>query len=179
MQPNAIYSYKDYARRFLAWRVGDYTPRGAIGSTRTPPSHPSSTADLAKEAREYASELRTAGLAGISVDTYVRHAMFFVRYLDGEFKPGRRLRRGYIELGAYTWEPPVSSTDFEESDAGRIQINELVTRLAAAAELQGECRRGPRDNGRLRPILKDEGLFWCCDHTAADGGPHCSNRVDP
>jgi hypothetical protein len=35
--------------------------------------------------------LRAAGLESVTIDTYERHAAFFVRWLDGTFQPGRRL----------------------------------------------------------------------------------------
>jgi uncharacterized protein with HEPN domain len=90
MTPISVHSYWDYARRFLAWRQGDYTPRGAPPRPkRTPP--PATVADLVAQASEYARDLDAAGLRSATVDTYHRHAMFFIRWLAGEFKPGRRL----------------------------------------------------------------------------------------
>lgn len=90
MRPTAIHSYWDYARRFLAWRQGDYTPRGARVRPRgTPP--PATVADLAAQAGEYTREVEAAGRHQATIDTYHRHAMFFIRWLAGEFIPGRRL----------------------------------------------------------------------------------------
>jgi uncharacterized protein with HEPN domain len=86
----SVHSYWDYARRFVAWRQGDYTPRGAPSRPKRPPP-PATAADLIAEAGEYVRELETAGLRSATVDTYHRHAMFFIRWLGGEFKPGRRL----------------------------------------------------------------------------------------
>jgi predicted nucleic acid-binding protein len=92
MRQNAIHSYWDYARRFLAWRMGDYQPRGATGSGRPVPSGPVTTADFERQAASYAQALRAAGREPSTVDTYHRHAMFFIRWLQGDFEPGRRLR---------------------------------------------------------------------------------------
>jgi predicted nucleic acid-binding protein len=92
MRQNAIHSYWDYARRFLAWRVGDYRPRGATGRGRPVPAGPVSTADLERQAASFARAIEAAGREQATVDTYHRHAMFFIRWLRGDFEPGRRLR---------------------------------------------------------------------------------------
>jgi len=92
MRQNAIHSYWDYARRFLAWRVGEYRPRGATGGGRPVPIGPVSTADLEWQAAAYARAIEAAGREPSTVDTYHRHAMFFIRWLRGDFEPGRRLR---------------------------------------------------------------------------------------
>jgi predicted nucleic acid-binding protein len=92
MRQNAVHSYWDYARRFLAWRMGDYQPRGAIDSGRPVPVGPVSTADLEAQAASYALAIEAAGREQATVDTYLRHAMFFIRWLRGDFEPGRRLR---------------------------------------------------------------------------------------
>ena len=92
MRPTAVHSYWDYARRFLHWRTGEYQPRGATRPARRSPPTPVTTADLAREAKEYAADIEAAGWHEATVDTYFRHAMFFVRWLDGDFEPGRRLR---------------------------------------------------------------------------------------
>ena len=93
MSPNSVHSYWDYARRFLTWRDGDYRPRGASGSSRRPPDGAASTAELSSEADEYARELASAGLRQTAINTYYRHAMFFVRWLDGVYAPGSRLMK--------------------------------------------------------------------------------------
>lgn len=98
MSPNSVHSYWDYARRFLSWREGDYRPRGASGPGRRPAVGTASTADLANEADEYARELASAGLRQTAIDTYHRHAMFFVRWLDGEYAPGGRLMMSKTKL---------------------------------------------------------------------------------
>jgi len=92
MRQNAIHSYWDYARRFLAWRVGDYQPRGATASGRPVPSRSVTTADLERQAASYTQAIEAAGREPSTVDTYHRHAMFFIRWLRGDFEPGRRLR---------------------------------------------------------------------------------------
>jgi predicted nucleic acid-binding protein len=92
MRPNAIHSYWDYARRFLAWRIGEYRPRGTTSDGRPVPGGPVTTEDLERQAAAYASAIEAAGREQTTVDTYHRHAMFFIRWLRGEFQPGRRLR---------------------------------------------------------------------------------------
>jgi predicted nucleic acid-binding protein len=92
MRPNAVHSYWDYARRFLAWRVGEYRPRGSRGSGRPVPGGLVSGAELEQQAAAYARVIEGAGRERATVDTYHRHAMFFVRWLRGDFEPGARLR---------------------------------------------------------------------------------------
>ena len=92
MTRNAVHSYWDYARRFLAWRTGDYRPRGMTGQGRPVPSTAVSADTLAEQAAAYARAIEAAGREQPTVDTYYRHAMFFVRWLRGDFKPGGRLR---------------------------------------------------------------------------------------
>ena len=91
MLPNAVHSYWDYARRFLEWRTGEYRPRGATTPARVATIRPVTVRDLANDAKAYASDVEAAGRNQATIDTYYRHAMFFVRWLDGEFTPGRRL----------------------------------------------------------------------------------------
>jgi len=91
MRPNAVHSYWDYARRFLEWRAGRYRPRGAVGEGRPVPSGPTSIDDLERQAGTYAAVVAGAGRRPATVDTYGRHALFFVRWLRGEFRPGGRL----------------------------------------------------------------------------------------
>jgi hypothetical protein len=92
MAETAWRSYVDYARRFLAWRTGEYRPRGVVGSGRPVPITAASSADLRQQAGEYARQVEAAGRAQATVDTYYRHAMFFIRWLEGDFRPGARLR---------------------------------------------------------------------------------------
>jgi predicted nucleic acid-binding protein len=91
MRPNAIHSYWDYARRFLAWRTGDYRPRGAPATGRPVPSDPVDVRTLTAQLAVYVATLRAAGLGPVTVDTYERHAAFFIRWLDGTFRPGSRV----------------------------------------------------------------------------------------
>ncbi len=93
MRRNAIHSYWDYARRFLAWRVGEYQPRGGAGSTRSTSLGQATVESLKDDAKAYAREVEAAGRSESTTDTYYRHAMFFVRWLEGEFVPGQRLNR--------------------------------------------------------------------------------------
>ena len=57
------------------------------------------------------------------------------------------------------------------------QLFDLQAALADKAEVVGQCWRGGPPVP-LRPILKEEGLFWRCTHDQEDGGPHESKRVD-
>jgi hypothetical protein len=92
MREKAWRSYVDYARRFLDWRTGHYQPRGAALSGVVNRSGPASTLDLREQAKQYAAEVEAARRHPSTVDTYFRHAMFFIRWLEGDFEPGRRLR---------------------------------------------------------------------------------------
>jgi hypothetical protein len=92
MRELAWRSYVDYARRFLAWRMGDYVPRGMAAGDRPVPRTPASTTDLRHQAEQYAHDVQEAGREPPTVDTYLRHAMFFIRWLEGDFRPGARLR---------------------------------------------------------------------------------------
>lgn len=92
MREKAWRSYVDYARRFVAWRRGDYWPRGVPAGDRPVPGTAASTAELRRQAELYAQQVEAAGLEQPTVDTYFRHAMFFIRWLEGDFQPGARLR---------------------------------------------------------------------------------------
>jgi predicted nucleic acid-binding protein len=84
-----VHSYWDYARRFLDWREGLY-PRQA---TERPTTRGSvDTAGLRRDVLAYEAQLVEAGLGDATVATYVRHARFFIRWLEGEFEPGARSR---------------------------------------------------------------------------------------
>jgi predicted nucleic acid-binding protein len=93
MRQNAIHSYWDYARRFLAWRVGDYQPRRTPAAGRPIPAGRVTAEALAQQADTYARAIKAAGREASTVDTYHRHAMFFIRWLRGDFQPGGRLGR--------------------------------------------------------------------------------------
>ena len=58
------------------------------------------------------------------------------------------------------------------------QVSQLEAALADATEVKGECWRGSGAPAALRPVLRDDGLFWRCTHGPNVGGPHDSNRVD-
>ncbi len=92
MRETATRSYVDYARRFIAWREGDYQPRGIPAGDRPVPRAAVTTSDLRQQARQYADEVQAAGREQPTVDTYFRHAMFFIRWLAGDFEPGARLQ---------------------------------------------------------------------------------------
>jgi len=92
MRPKAVHSYWDYANRFIKWRIGKYRPRDATAPARPVSAGPASTAELADEAKVYVQELEAAGLRQSAIDTYYRHAMFFIRWLDDDFEPGGRLK---------------------------------------------------------------------------------------
>lgn len=91
MRPNAVHAYWDYARRFLDWRYGNYRPRGTGSVGRPVPTGAVTATELAAQARTYAQVIEYAGRERSTVETYHRHAMFFVRWLTGDFKPGARL----------------------------------------------------------------------------------------
>lgn len=99
MRPNAIHSYWDYARRFLAWRTGDYHPRGVPGNGRPVPADPVDVSALIAQLAAYVGALRAARLELVTVSTYERHAAFFIRWLDGTFRPGGRVRREVARRG--------------------------------------------------------------------------------
>ena len=92
MRENATRSYVDYARRFLAWRQGDYQPQGTSSQARPVPRSTVDTQELRNQAERYAQQVEAAGRAQPTVDTYFRHAMFFIRWLEGDFTPGARLK---------------------------------------------------------------------------------------
>lgn len=92
MRPNAVHSYWDYARRFLDWRAGGYRPRGAVGDGRPVPNGPASVNELEQQVVAYTRAIVDAGRERATVDTYARHASFFVRWLRGDFRPGGRLQ---------------------------------------------------------------------------------------
>jgi predicted nucleic acid-binding protein len=91
MRPNAIHAYWDFARRFLAWRTGDYRPRGTAASGRPVPPDGVDIDTLGTQIGDYSGVLRRAGLEPVTIETYERHASFFVRWLRGDFRPGSRL----------------------------------------------------------------------------------------
>lgn len=93
MRPKAIHSYWDYAQRFLKWRIGLYRPTGAQGPGPVRRTGHASVADLTTDMKEYAADVEAAGKAQDTIDTYYRHANFFVRWLDGKFVPGATLKR--------------------------------------------------------------------------------------
>ena len=93
MRPKAIHSYWDYAQRFLRWRVGSYRPEGARGPGPAPRMGHATVADLGEDIKSYAADVEAAGKAQDTIDTYCRHAEFFVRWLDGKFEPGARVKR--------------------------------------------------------------------------------------
>ncbi len=74
MTKNAIFSYWDYARRFLAWRVGEYRPSGAVGPGPTLRTGRATVPTLTEDAGEYARDVEAAGKAQDTIDTYYRHA---------------------------------------------------------------------------------------------------------
>lgn len=92
MRPNAIHAYWDYARRFLDWRTGDFRPRGATVARRPTPSRAVEHQELLAQVDVYGTAIEAAGRRPQTVETYTRHARFFVRWLGGTFQPGARLR---------------------------------------------------------------------------------------
>ena len=92
MRDKAWHSYVDYARRFLEWRTGGYRPRGVAAGDRPVGRAAASTSELREQAKAYARDVEAAGREQSTIDTYYRHAMFFIRWLEGDFEPGARLR---------------------------------------------------------------------------------------
>ena len=91
LKPTSVFSYVDYGRRFLRWRIGDYRPRQATGPGRRPTRGPATIAELMADLDAYETDLRGAGLRPQAVHTYLIHASQFIRWLDGDFEPGSRL----------------------------------------------------------------------------------------
>lgn len=48
--------------------------------------------ELAADAKAHARSVEAAGLVKTAAAAYLRHAMFFVRWLDETFEPGGSLR---------------------------------------------------------------------------------------
>lgn len=94
LSPISVRSYVDYARRFLAWRNGEYRPRGAVGPTRRVSLGSADVGELERDLEDYQVELSSAGRSPQAIVTYVVHARNFVRWLDGRFDPGATLRTG-------------------------------------------------------------------------------------
>jgi hypothetical protein len=66
--------------------------RGASGGGRPVPHGPVTTDELEQQVAAYAADIERVGREQATIDTYHRHAMFLVRWLRGEFRPGERLR---------------------------------------------------------------------------------------
>jgi len=92
MKPNSVFSYVDYADRFVKWIYGDYQPRAATGPPRSAGLRSFGVFELTRLTEEYRSELQAARLQPAAINTYYRHAGFFVRWLAGQFRPGARLK---------------------------------------------------------------------------------------
>ena len=84
----SLRTYLDRVQRFLNWRLGNYRPRGAVSKDRPVPSAAVTAAGLRGQAETFVDALRTAALEQPTIDTYKRHALFFVRWLEGDFDPG-------------------------------------------------------------------------------------------
>ncbi len=92
MSQVSIDSYRIYADRFLKWRTGEYAPRGTARPAGRPTAISVTIEELAADAKAHARSVEAAGLVKTGAAAYLRHAMFFVRWLDGTFEPGGRLR---------------------------------------------------------------------------------------
>jgi hypothetical protein len=90
MRPNAIH-YWDYAR---ASSTGGPVVTGHAGRRRrtTRAARTAAADELERQAADYARAIEDAGREQATIDTYHRHAMFFIRWLRGAFRPGDRLR---------------------------------------------------------------------------------------
>ena len=65
---------------------------GGVAQVQSPvPTGVVDVATLTAQVATYVAALRDAGLRAVTIDTYERHAAFFVRWLAGEFTPGARL----------------------------------------------------------------------------------------
>lgn len=122
--PITVWSYVHYAGLFVDWRVGESHTRGAQG-----PNHPKTLAasfdELMTDVAHYRPDLRQAGLAPRSEQTYVVHASQFVRWLDGRFEPctgarGVRQRGARPDAGRTSAPTPVHepATDPEPATDG-------------------------------------------------------------
>ena len=56
------------------------------------PLAPATADELAAQAEQYARVIEAAGRQQATIDTNHRHAVFFIRWLRGEFRPGGRLQ---------------------------------------------------------------------------------------
>lgn len=54
------------------------------------PSAPFTTSQLREELARYEAELENAGLADATIHTYIERAERFIRWLEGEYRPGPR-----------------------------------------------------------------------------------------
>jgi hypothetical protein len=59
-----------------------------VSKGRPIPSAAVTAAGLREQAETFVDALRTAGLEQPTIDTYQRHALLFVRWLEGDFDPG-------------------------------------------------------------------------------------------
>jgi hypothetical protein len=91
MKPISVHSYVDYATRYVKWLFGEYRPRNSGSTTSTAREDPFSVSELFDHAKAFKEELKAAGLRPAAIETYYRHAMFFIRWLGGDFNPGGRL----------------------------------------------------------------------------------------
>jgi hypothetical protein len=85
--PTTLATYVENSRRFLRWWAGGYVPRGAsphksVGKGGSGPE------ELAAELITYRAQLHTAGLAPLTVHTYLDHPARFLRWLVGDYQPG-------------------------------------------------------------------------------------------
>ena len=86
---HAVTTYVDQSRRYLRWRTGDFSPRGA--APRRVPISPLvrvGVAELEGDLVEYEEYLASAGLAPATVRTYWDQSGRFVDWLAGSYKPG-------------------------------------------------------------------------------------------
>ena len=88
MTGNSLQTYVDRVGRFLRWRIGDYRPRGVTSNGRPVPSIAVTASELRTQAATFVKTLHAAGLEQPTIDTYERHALFFIRWLEGDFDPG-------------------------------------------------------------------------------------------
>ncbi|MBA3778833.1 MAG: hypothetical protein H0X16_05980 [Chloroflexi bacterium] len=83
LEPVAIFTYVDRARRFLRWRA-------QASSEQTTAPQSSSPDDLAIDLKRYQTSLEDLGRKRLTVISYIDGASRFLRWLVGDYEPGAR-----------------------------------------------------------------------------------------
>ena len=161
LQPTSVFSYVDYARRFLRWRTGEYRPRDAVRPSVDRAATPATSSDLNGDLRTYENELQAASLQPRAVQTYVTHARQFVRWLDGTFLPGSSLRARSITSSS-SREISGDSRPRRAAPTSGPPVTEIDPWLHGAVELIQEgserLNRGSDADKRRALVLFDEAI---------------------